>query len=335
MIPWLLMAAHAQVVELPEGSPLASIRIRAMAGTCVSLAESSTCQIAQPAAVVIRRPGDDNDYSPDSTIQLPNHPVFRKVFGVDDPPDPNQRILLQVGGSLKVKRWGVGLSLRQERWSLAGPDRGSLRWSMPVGVSSGEAAVALSPIMMVGQFDGAVATGFGVEGGALFAPSYSPWRLGIAGHSPVRTATTDDGDALRSPWKLTLGVGYGIGIQNASRTEWIDRVSTYNKHWVQIHGELELVGDSGAAVTLLEGEHAPTAFTARLGAEGSLWEETLRVRGGSYGLVERATGGVEPHLTAGATVHLFTFLQGTRWRGGGLVDWAQSDTAFGFGLETW
>jgi hypothetical protein len=202
-----------------------------------------------------------------------------------------------------------------------------------MGVSSGVAAVAVAPIMLVGQFDGAVATGFGAEAGGLFAPDDSPWRFGLGMHSPVRT-TSSAGQVLRTPAKLTAGVGYGIGLRNASRGEWIDRVRS-GKHWVQIHSELEVVGGSADAVGLLDGEEARTALTARLGSEADLWNETLRVRAGSYGLVDRPTGRPQLHVTGGATVHLFTFLQGTRWRGGGCVDWSEENTAIGVGLETW
>ncbi len=331
---WLGLALAQHALELPEGPTLASLRVRAMAGTCVSLAESATCQIAQPASVVIRRPGDDNHYSVDSTIQLPNHPVYQAVFGGDDPDEPDLHIQMQTGAAVKVNQFGVGMQLRQDRWRLPGPDRGTLRWSMPMGVSSGSAAVAVAPIMLVGQFDGAVATGFGIEGGALLAPDESPWRFGVGLHSPVRTAAAN-GQVLRNPAKLTTGVGYGFGLRNAARDrQWIDRVRA-GKHWVQVHGELELVGGSADAVGLLDGEKAGTALTARIGSEADLWDETFRVRAGSYGLVDRSTGRPELHLTGGATVHVFKFLQGTRWRAGACIDWAASGSAIGLGLETW
>lgn len=332
---WLGLALAQQVVEMPEGPTLASIRVRAMAGTCVSLAESATCQIAQPASVAVRRPQDDNDNAFDSTIQLPDHPVMRRLFFADEPDEPYRHIQMQVGAAVKAKRYGLGVHLRQDRWRLAGPDRGTLRWSMPFGVSSGSVVGAVAPIMLVGQFDGAVTTGFGVEGGALVAPSFSPWRFGLGVHSPVRTADAQGGARIRQPAKATAGVGYGFGLRNRSRdNEWIDRVRS-GKHWVQVHGEVEVIGASGVAVGLLDGEQAPLAVTGRLGGEADLWEETLRVRAGSYGLVDRPTGVPQLHLTGGATVHLFKFLQGTRWRGGGCVDWSAEDTAFGFGLETW
>ena len=103
---------------------------------------------------------DDNDNAFDSTIQLPHHPVMRRLFFADEPDEPYRHIQMQVGAAVKAKRYGVGVHLRQDRWRLAGPDRGTLRWSMPFGVSSGSVVGAVAPIMLVGQFDGAVTTGF-------------------------------------------------------------------------------------------------------------------------------------------------------------------------------
>jgi len=342
LLAWLAGAssASAATVELPEGAVMASFRVRGMGGTCAALAESSTCQLVQPATVGIRRPYDDNAWGADTTIQAPKHPVLTRLFGGQDDPAPSLRTKWQVGGNLKMNRFAAGLHLRQD--GFAGPDGNytASQWAVPGGVTGGTWALGATPVLLTWQTpEGAVSAGLGAGLGALWAPDTSPLRVGWALRSPVRTQSLSGRawDSTRLPARGTFGLGWGFGIANGSRTEWPDRIRpTPDAPYVQVFSEVEVTGRSGEAVGVFAGGEAPMTVVVRGGGEVDTLKQHLRLRAGAYNEPQRF--GDDPdvlHLTTGAAVHVFTWLQGLRWRVGASLDWAPGAPSVGFGLETW
>jgi len=337
---WWFVAALAAPVELPEGSTLASFRVVGMGGVCAALAESATCQLRQPASVGVRRPGDDNAWGADTTIQLPRHPVLSRLLGLELGPAPVRTVKWQTGMNVKMNRFATGLHLRQD--GFRGPDGEYIasQWGALAGVTGGSWSVGLTPMLVTWQTPGgAVGAGLGGVVGGLWAPDRSPWRVGVSARSPARTQSLSGRawDSTRLPGQATVGVGYGWGLANGSRDEWPDRVRAEPEgSYLQVFGEAELTGGSGDAQGVFaEGEADPTVVL-RGGGEVDTLQRRLRLRAGAYNEPQRfgPPGGLL-HVTGGASVHLFTWLQGLRWRVGASVDWSPDDVGVGFGLETW
>jgi len=337
---WLLGAAVAATVELPEGDVLSSFRVRGMGGACAALAESATCQLRQPASVGVRRPEDDNAWGADTTIQAPRHPVLTRLFGGEDDPAPSLRTKWQVGSNLKMNRFAAGVHLRQDAYN--GPDGAytASQWGALAGVSGSAWSVGGAPVLVTWQTpEGGVGAGLGGVVGGLWAPDRSPLRVGLTGRAPVRTQSLSGRawDSTRLPGRVSVGLGYGFGIANGAREEWPDRVRpTPDGSYLQLFTDVEVTGASGEAVGVFAGGEAPVSVVVRGGGEVDTLQRRLRVRAGAYNEPQRFGDAPDRlHLTGGAAVHAFTWLQGTRWRVGASMDWSPGSPAVAFGLETW
>ena len=212
---WLLGAAVAATVELPEGDVLSSFRVRGMGGACAALAESATCQLRQPASVGVRRPEDDNAWGADTTIQAPRHPVLTRLFGGEDDPAPSLRTKWQVGSNLKMNRFAAGVHLRQDAYN--GPDGAytASQWGALAGVSGSAWSVGGAPVLVTWQTpEGGVGAGLGGVVGGLWAPDRSPLRVGLTGRAPVRTQSLSGRawDSTRLPGRVSVGLGYGFEV---------------------------------------------------------------------------------------------------------------------------
>ncbi len=334
---WMSVAALAAPVELPSGGALASMRARGMGGVCTTLAESATCQLVNPAAVVVRRPGDQAARSLDTTLQAPTHPLFRAVFGGDEPGPTSLRLQTQIGVNAKLGAAGAGLHLRQDGFSTPDGDRLANTWALPVGLARPTFAAGFAPVLVTWQGGSEVVAGGGLSGGLVFAPDDTGLRVGVSAASAVRTRDAGGSSgAVRSPARLTFGVGRSFGMRNQAAPTGADRVRVKGDGapTLQVLAEMEVWGPSADAVVLGTEATAPARWLARAGAEADVLAQRLRLRAGAYSEPPAAGVARVGHVTAGATTHLATWLD-LRWRGGGVVDWSPDGPTVGFGVETW
>jgi len=330
--------ALGATVELPRGHTLASLRVRGMGGVCTALAESATCQVRAPATVGIRRPEDDNAWGADTTIQAMALPVYQQVFGGDDPVAPKPRVKMQVGANLSMNRWAAGGHIRQD--GFAGPDGNYLasQFSTHLGLTGGTWAVGVAHMALLWDTPGGGTLGWGGAGSALWMPEDTGWRLGVAGTLPIRSGDVVQADwsATRQPGRVSVGAGYTFGQRNVARPKWPDRrFLNDDKSYLTVVTELELISGPGEAVDLDGAEGEGPSLQPRLGLEADVAKQLLRLRAGGYYEPPRFDNPLVPHVTAGAGVYLFTWLQGLRWRAAASLDWAPGEPSIGVGLETW
>jgi hypothetical protein len=308
-----------------------------MGGVCTALAESATCQLRAPAAAGIRRPDDDNAWGADTTIQLMAHPLYGAVLGIDEEPAPALRVKGQVGANLSFQRGAAGAHVRQDGFS--GPDGNYLasQIAAPVAVTGGTWSVGVAPLALLWTTPDGTSAGTGASASALWLPDDTGWRVGLAGRSPVRTGDTDAAwSSNRLPATGSVGLGYAFGLRNVAEPGgWPGKTVGDDPDYLVITGELELVGGAGEATDLWGRTDDRPSLRVRGGVEADVLEQHLRLRGGGYVDPARFGQPAVPHVTAGAGVYLFTWLQGLRWRAAASLDWAPGEPSVGVGVETW
>jgi hypothetical protein len=339
-VVWFLSSAAAQVIELPDEDPLVSLRLRAMGGAATGLAESASANLENPAAIGLRRaPGDQQRVDPDLTLQARDHPLLAVVFGAPDAPFRSS--FFQVAGNLRVERAGVAFGWRETRVDEGRTDVGTFLASAGVAYTGPTWVVGALPQVFGLQADGrGMAVGLGGTAGVSWSPPGAV-RLGASLRPPMRTGDLPGPgpSQARLPLEAQLGAVWSPGFRNEPGRWGPTRERADTPAAALITAELVVTGGSADAVVLAEGDATPEAsgatWSPRVGAEGWLLDDRLRVRGGGGVLAGRGGSPRDPFLAAGLAVRVFDDPRGFSWRAVVGGEWFGTGPAIGVGLETW
>lgn len=342
VLAWVGSLAVAQVVELPEGEILSSLRLRAMGGAIVPIAESTAAFPYNPAAVAVRQPFKDRDpVEVDLGLQVRDHPLLAWGLGVLGFPEqraPYRRSYAQVTAALKVGRPAVGLHWRENSWQLEADRVGSYMGSVPLGWGAGEWAVGLMPHLLAFQALGrGTAYGGGATAGALWAPDGLPLRFGAMGRTPMR-ARGVDGPGItgaRVPAQCGLGASASIGAENVATGLGPDLDRGEGGPIVLLAADAVLTGGSGEAVALLGGRTSGPTVAVHAGGEAWLAHDVLRARLGMGTVPSRGDGPWNAFVSAGGAVRVWESPQGVDWRLTALGELFLDGPAIGVGIESW
>jgi hypothetical protein len=338
---WFLSSAAAQVIELPDEDPLVSLRLRAMGGAATGLAESASANLENPAAIGTRRsPADQSRLDPDLTLQARDHPLLAMVFGTPDA--PYRSAYFQVAANVRYERGGFAIGWRETRVSDGDVDVGTFLASPGAAYAGSEWVVGLVPHVYGLQADGrGLAVGFGATAGASWSPP-GQWRLGASFRPPLRSGVLPGAGPTqaRLPLEAQVGAVWSPGFRNEPGRWGPTRERQASESAALVVGEVVLTGDSAEAVVLAEGDDTPetsgTTVSPRVGVEGWLLDDRLRLRGGAGVLAGRGGTPLDPFGAAGVAWAVVQDPRGFAWRAVVGGEWyAATGPAIGIGLETW
>jgi hypothetical protein len=248
-------------VDFFQGPVLASSRITALAGAYVALAELSDGNPYNPASPAIRVPYSilPTDYDLTGSFTLPAslsatdfYNSGTKGFAYND------FVFLTGGGNLQHSHWGLGATLNFQIYNLTNanlPSFSGLQLSLATGHVLAAygffddqfyAGVGARIVSLTANGSGLGSrtllsmSGAGFEAGVVWAPRPFPFRLGVAGRSPVdgnpeptsEIQPNAQGDTLAGPlfipssivlpWEIEAGVAVQFGPRPLNLS-WTDR----------------------------------------------------------------------------------------------------------------
>lgn len=360
-------------LEFHRGVVLGSARVLGMGGACIAVAEGARSQLMNPAAIARRKQGGwvrrlDGDADL-ATVNLPWSERPRSPSNLDE---SQPQWLLTTNANARYNRVGVGVGLLSHAYSF---EAGALRLrqnelSVGAALTSRDASWTVgvlgvwedTAVVRTGPGGGPVlsASGPGFVLGGLWSPADRNTRLGAqvmlgeqAPNVVQRSEDPAEGYALsgvHSPWQVGLGgaVRFGGPSPWNARPRFGDTSS-----WVLpfvpsvlLAGDLVLIGPSAGAVSpgaWLEGrrDSAALSWTARTGAEATVWDGRLRARTGFYWEPGRFTDTPgRLHTTFGADVRVRVKIRSRvtlplDFRLTPAVDLAPGYVRTGFGVGVW
>lgn len=332
-----LAQEQAPVLEFHRGGVMGSARILGMGGACIGVAEGARSQLLNPAAMARRSQGGwSRSLDGDVDLATINLPWSQRVRSPQNLDEAQPLWLVTTNANARYRRVGVGAGLLSHAYTA---QDGALRlrqneWVVGGALTSKDAAWTFGALL-VWEETAIVQTGFppqellaatgpGLTVGGLYAPPGHNVRvgaqamLGERSRNTLTTAALPEELALagvHSPWQLGLGGAVRLGGPSPwnPRPRW-DGPPPANPlpfaPSVVLAADLLLIGPSAGAISpgaWLEGrtDQAWLSWTARTGAEATVWDGRLRARGGFYwepGRFAETPGRL--HTTLGADVRV-------------------------------
>ncbi|WP_428263835.1 hypothetical protein [Haliangium sp.] len=334
-------------IDLYQGTALGSVRIVAMGGAAVALAEGSASMLVNPAAPAVRLATSNDPWdwdwhfdwlSPGLGSDHDNNGIVTDNGFTNAP-------LFTLGLVGQYRQWGLGFTVvtAQRTVTVAGPDgddrltpsvevvRVSLARSFArervvvgVGVRSGGLGLALEPAGDGTEQELFDLSGAALEAGVVWRPAAHDVRLGFTGSLPVtgrdvNTQACDPEDCagyilprtVVVPWELALGAAW-----RWAPTRWNRRIPAPFRDERAVLLALDVVltgpverghGFEAFLDKLLQPSGRAISVSVRGGVEYEWLPGRLRLRGGSYWEPGRVDG-------VGGRTHLTAGLEWRFWQ---------------------